>query len=76
MRGFWLECRRVLAMPGLPMGPLAVGVVAGVDAHEGLPLDILAGPVTAAFVLVIAVLTLVLMRKIRWVRRRLDKRSS
>lgn len=74
MREFWLECRRALATPGVPTGPLAVGVVAGIDAHEGLPLDILSVLITATLVMVIVVPMLVLMRKIPWVRRRTDRK--
>jgi hypothetical protein len=76
MRGFWRECRRVLGLPGLLLVPLCAGVLAGIDTHEGLPLDLLAVPITAAFVLVVVVLFTVLMCRIPRVRRRLDSRKA
>ena len=76
MRGFWRECRRVLGLPGLLLVPLCAGVLAGIDTHEGLPLDLLAVPITAAFVLVVVVLFTVLMCRIPRVRRRLDSRVA
>jgi hypothetical protein len=72
VRGFWLECRRGLATPGLALGPLSVGLVAGMQAHDGLPLDVLVALGTAVFILLLVVPTVVLMRKIPWVRRRTD----
>jgi hypothetical protein len=74
MRRFWRECRRVLAIPGLPMFPVVIGVVAGVDAHEGLPLDFLSALVSPVYSMVALVLTLVLMRRIPWVRRRMESK--
>lgn len=46
-------------MPGLPPCPLALGAVAGIDPHEGLPLDMLAALVTAAYVTIAIVVVLV-----------------
>lgn len=74
MREFWLECRRGLATPGLPMVPLALAAVAGIDAHEGVPLDILTALITAAIVAVLVVPMLVLIRRVPWIRRRMDTR--
>jgi len=71
-RRFWLDCRRALALSGLPVLPLGAGVVAGVDAHEGLPLDVIAALITAACVTMGVVLVLVLMHRILWTRRLLD----
>jgi hypothetical protein len=76
MRRFLRECRDVLATPGVAMSPLVVAVVAGVDTHERLPLDVLSAVISAAFAELTLVLVLVLMRKIPWVRRRWGKRAG
>jgi hypothetical protein len=62
-------------MPGLPPCPLALGAVAEIDPHEGLPLDMLAALVTAAYVTIAIVVVLVLMHRIPWLRRRMLRRA-
>jgi hypothetical protein len=73
---FWLECRRCLATPNVPILPVGLGILDGVQAHDGLPLDIVTALGFATFGLVLFVLMLVLMRKIPWVRRRSDKKGQ
>jgi hypothetical protein len=75
MRGFWRECRRALATPGLPMALIVLGVTAGIQTHEGLPVDVLAATVGAAWAMVVIVLMLVLLRRIPRIRRRLDRKA-
>jgi hypothetical protein len=75
MHGFWLECRRVMAIRGLRRGAVAVGSVAGVDAHDGLPLDIVNALGTACFVMAVIVMLLLLLRRVPAMRRRLDRQA-
>jgi hypothetical protein len=52
-----------------------MGVVAGINTHAGLPYDSLNAIFTAVFVLVLTVSMLALMRKVPWIRRRMDRRT-
>lgn len=75
MRRFQQECVHVLATPGVATFPLVIAVVAEVDTHEKLPLDVLNAVFSAAFATMVLVVVLVLIRKIPWVRQRMDRRT-
>ncbi len=49
--------------------------MAGTDAHEGLPLDMLAALLAVVCTTTGMVITLVLMHSIPWVGRRMDRRG-
>jgi|HubBroStandDraft_3_1064219.scaffolds.fasta_scaffold1360545_1 hypothetical protein len=76
MRTFWSDCRRALTVPSLPVSALGIGIVMAANTHEGLPLDVLHTLITASCAMVAAVLTLVLLLRIPWIRQRKDYQAS
>jgi len=70
MRGFLRDCRHAITVPGLPSVGLVLGVLAGINAHRGVALDILGAVFVACIAWVGAVLGYVLGWRLRQARRR------
>jgi hypothetical protein len=76
MRRFLLDCRSAAATRGLPIVGLVLAVLAGINTHRGVVLDILAALIAACLVWASALPGYVLGCRLREARRRATSRRG
>jgi hypothetical protein len=67
VRRFWIDYRN--AAREMALGPVAIGLAAGMTTHEGILPDLLNAVFAAAIVMAVGPTTIVLIRRIAAIRR-------
>jgi predicted small secreted protein len=70
MRRFMLDCRAAAGKRGFPIGAATCALLAGINTHRGIPLDILAAAFVLSIFSAVALPGYVLGERLRKARRR------